>query len=117
MKTPFQGRVNIEPTNLPEPVKAEFLGDSSPRYFRVALPKPLRQRGHEFSFVVVPVKLTPELIFSQCGKGVLCQTEAEAKESMELLSERDKEPIVVAQWEGCGIVGKVTNIRRQIGRE
>ena len=114
MKTPLQGQFKLVPTNLPESVKSELLQDSSPRYMWVALHEPVRQLGHEFSFVVLPVKLTPDLVFEQCGQAVLCQSEAEAKESAELLTQRDSKPIVVAQGAGFGTVGKVTNIRHFI---
>ncbi|MEI9862958.1 MAG: hypothetical protein WDN00_00035 [Limisphaerales bacterium] len=99
------------PTNLPETVKQEFLQDSLPRYIWVALPEPIQQIGHDFSFIVLPVKLTLDLALEQCGQGVLCQTEAEMKESMELLSEKAKKPIVLVQSAGFGIVGKITNFR------
>jgi hypothetical protein len=114
MKIRLQGQFKVAPTNLPESVKTELLDDSSPRYMWIALPEPVRQIGHEFSFAVLPFKLTPELVFNQCGQGVLCQTEAEAKESVELLSERDKEHIVVAQGAGFGIVGTVKHLRHVI---
>jgi hypothetical protein len=114
MKIPLQGQFKVVPTNLPESVKTELLQDNSPRYIWIALSEPVQQIGHEFSLVVVPVKLTPELFFSQCGQGVLCQTEAEAKESVELLSLRDKEHIVVAQSAGFGIVGKIKKLRHVI---
>ena len=114
MKTPLQGQFKLEPTNLPESVKTELLQDNSPRYMWIALSQPVRQIGHEFSFIVLPVKLTPELVFKQCGRGVLCQTEAEAKESMELLSQQDKEHIGVVQAAGFGIVGKIKNWRKLV---
>jgi hypothetical protein len=114
MKTPLQGQFKFAPTNLPESVKGELIQDKAPRYMRIALSQPVRQIGHEFSFVVLPVKLTPELVFKQCGRGVLCQTEAEAKESVELLSQQDKEHIVLAQAAGFGIVGKITNVRNLV---
>ena len=109
-------RFNVVPTNLPESVKQELLQDiSSPRYMWVALSQPIRQIGHDFLFLVLPTKLTPELVSSkQCGRGVLCQTEAEAKESMELLAESEKEHIVVAQSAGFGVVAKIRNIRNLI---
>jgi hypothetical protein len=94
MKTPLQGQFKLAPTNLPESVKTELLQDNSLRYMWIALSQPVRQIGHEFSFIVLPVKLTPELVFKQCGRGVLRQSEAEAKESVELLSQQDKEPSV-----------------------
>src|SRR5271157_1091301 len=117
MKTPLQGQFKFAPTNLPESVKSELLQDNSPRYMWVALSEPVRQIGHEFSCVVLPVKLGPELGFNQCGRGVLCQAEAEAKESMELLSQRDKEHIVIAQGAGFGVVGKITSFRKVIAEE
>jgi|GEM_PF-2696880 len=111
MKTPFQGQSKVVPADLPEAVKQEFLQSNSPRYIWIALPEPMRQIGHDFSFLVLPVKLTPDLVLEQCGQGVLCQTEAEMKESLELLSQKGKEPIVVVQSAGFGAVGKITNFR------
>lgn len=111
MKTLFQGQFKIVPSNLPDSARQELLQDASPRYMWVALSEPIRQIGHDFLFLVLPVKLTPELVLHQCGQGVLCQTEAEARESMELLSEREKEPIVVVQAAGFGHVGKIKSFR------
>jgi hypothetical protein len=111
MKTPFEGEFKIVPTDLPEPLKQEFLQANSPKYIWVALPEPIQQRGHDFSFAVLPVKLTSDLALEQSGRGVLCQTEAEAKESMELLSQREKTPIVLIESAGFGMVGKVSNYR------
>jgi len=111
MKIPLQGEFQLVPTNLLESVKQELLQESSPRYMWVGLPEPIRQIGHDFLFLVLPIKLTPELVFKQCGRGVLCQTEAEAKESMDLLSKRETEHVVVAESAGFGIVGKIKNFR------
>ncbi len=111
MKTPFEGQFKIVPTDLSESVKQEFLQDKSPHYIWVSLPEPIRQGGHDFSFATLPVKLTPELALEQSGRGVLCETEAEAKESMELLIQRDRKPIAVIQSAGFGIVGEITNCR------
>jgi hypothetical protein len=114
MKIPLQGEFRIVPTDLPESVKKELLQDTSPRYIWVALPKGIRQIGRDFPFVVLPIKITPEFAFKQCGLGVLCETEAEAKESMELLSQRTKESLVVVQSPGFGTVGKLANVRHVI---
>jgi len=111
MKMPFEGQFKIVPTDLPESVKQEFLQENSPHYIWMSLPEPIRQGGHDFSFAAIPVKLTPELALEQTGRGVLCETEAEAKESMELLTQRDRKPIVVVQSAGFGIVGEITNCR------
>ncbi len=111
MKTPFEGQIKLAPNDLPESVKQEFLENESPRYIWMSLPEPVRQAGVEFSFAAIPVKLTPELLFEQAGRGVLCETEAEAKESMELLSQRARKPIVLIQSAGFGIVGEITNCR------
>lgn len=111
MKIPFEGESRLVPTNLPEQFKQELLEAKSSRYIWIALPEPIRQVGHEFLFIVIPVKLTAELALEQCGRGVLCQTEAEAKESVELLTQQTKEPIVVVQSAGFGTVGKITRIR------
>lgn len=111
MKVPFPGTFQIVTTNLPEEFRKELLEDTKPRYMWVALPEPIREIGCDFYFVVLPVKMVPSFVLKQCGRGVLCQTEAEAKESVKLLTERDKEHIVVAEAAGFGLVAKVTNPR------
>ena len=111
MKTPFEGQTKLVPTELPEQFKQELLQEKAPRYIWVSLPEPIRQAGCDFSYVVIPVRLTSELALEQCGCGVLCQTEAEAKESLELLMVQAKEPIVALQAAGFGCVGKVTKSR------
>ena len=111
MKLPFQGSFKYVPTNLPDSVKDELLKDTGPRYMLTTLPQPFHRIGRDFPFVVAPMKLSPELAFESCGKAVLCETEAEAKESMEMLANRAKEPVVYVQWPGAGVVGKITNAR------
>jgi len=97
--------------DLPDAVKEELLNETSPRWTLVTLPQPVQQAGSEFPFAVLPLKLTANSVLKQIGKGVLCETEAEAKESMELLIQRDKKPIVVVQSAGFGIVGEIKNFR------
>lgn len=111
MKIPMQGEIRLIPNNLPESSKQELLQDKSPRYLWIALSTPIRQIGHDFPFAVVPMQLSPEIELRQCGRGVLCQTEAEAKESVELLSQRAKQPVVIVQTAGFGSVGRVTNFQ------
>ena len=114
MKLPFPGDFQIVTTNLPEAFRKQLLEDNKPRYVWVSLPQPIRELGCDFPFIVLPIKMTPDSVLKQCGRGVLCQTEAEAKESVELLTERDKEHIVVAEAPGFGVVAKVTNSRSVI---
>lgn len=114
MKTPFQGDCKIIPTDLPESFKLELLQASSPRYIWIFLPEPIRQIGHDFLFLVLPIKLTSELELRQCGPGVLCQAEAEMKESLELLANMAQEYIVSFQSAGFGSVGKVKKFRSVI---
>src|ERR1017187_1368367 len=111
MKTPLQGQFRVAPTNLPESVKKELLQDNSPRYMWIALSQPVRQIGHEFSFVVLPVKLTPELVFKQCGRGFLCPVQPEKKENIGMISQQDKEHIGVVRAAGFAVLCKITNHR------
>src|SRR5258708_14905973 len=111
MKMPFHGEIKIVPNALPEPVKQDLLYGNSRRYIWANLSKPVLQIGHEFSFIVFPLNLTPEGAFEHTGSLVLCQTEAEAKESMEMLSEAGRETLAILQTPGFGGVGKLTNIR------
>jgi hypothetical protein len=114
MKLPFHGTLKYVPTNLPDTVKDELLKDKAPRYMWTALPQPVHRIGRDFPFIVAHMKLSSEFAFESCGNAVLCETEAEAKESMELLSNRAKEPVVFVQWPGSGAVGKITNAREFI---
>lgn len=103
--------------NWPDSLKETLLKSSreySTNYIWFAAPKPIKQGDQRFAFIVLPVEVTPELELKQCGRGVLCQTEAEAKESMELLSKRDKEHIVAFQAAGFGGVGIITNFKHLI---
>ncbi len=114
LKTPFQGEVSIVPDNLPGSAKQELLEDPSARYIWVGLTKPVRQIGREFLFLVLPVKLDSENVLQQCGRGVLCETELEAKESVELLSQMGREHVGVIETAGFGIVGKIKGVRSVI---
>jgi hypothetical protein len=111
VKTPFEAETKLVPTELSESFKQELLREKSPRYIWVQLPEPIRQIGCDFSYAVIPVRLTSDNALEQCGRGVLCQTLEEAKESLDLLTQQAKEPIVAMQSAGFGCVGKITKIR------
>jgi len=97
-----------EPSN--DSIKQFF--DGEVRYLAASLPKPHRQDGQDFSFAVVPYKLTEAFTLEQSGPGVLCQTKAEADESLENLDKRTRKHLVSVQWAGAGQVGWVKNFRR-----
>ena len=114
MKIPLESQFTIIPASLTESIKEELLRSTAPRYTWIALPDPIRLIGHDFAFAVLPLKLTPELALKQTGRGVACQTEAEAKETVELLSQAAKQHIVAFQTAGFGSVGTITHFRHII---
>jgi hypothetical protein len=114
MKTPAPADIQFESVSVPEEVKQVLRRDSSPRYALVELEKPFHLNGRDFGFVVVPLKLTPESKFAQCGRAVLCQTKEEMEESAALLTAYAKGDMVVIQADGFGAVGFCTNLRKVI---
>ena len=112
MKAALKDQFTLTPINLPDATKQELLHDNAPFYAWVKLPEPHRQDGNDFSYVVAPFKFTDEMKGIQNGAGVLCQTEAEAKETYENLRARGKKHLVAVQAAGFGIVGWVTSCRR-----
>jgi hypothetical protein len=82
------------------------------RYLAAMLSKPHRQDGQDFSFAVVPYKLTEAFTLEQSGPGVLCQTKEEADESLENLDKRTRRHLVSVQWPGNGRMAWVSNFRR-----
>ena len=112
MKAASKSQFSFTATNVPEAAKRELLQDTGPQWFLITLPQPHNQDGHDFSFVVAPFKFSDEMKAIQNGAGVLCQTEAEAKETFEILKERGKKHLVAVQAPGFGIVGWATNLRR-----
>jgi hypothetical protein len=111
MKVPFDGEFWFASDPLPVQVKEQFTSDIEPRYVWLKLNEPIRQLGHDFSFFVVPVILSRDLGLRQAGRGVLCQSEAEAKESFEILSQIAKKPVVMLQSAGFATVGRITGFR------
>jgi len=81
MKVPLQNKFGIVPNSIPDSVKQELLCDKKPNFFLVRLPEPFSQDGHNFSYIVAPFKLAPQMKFEQTGRGVACQTEEEAQET------------------------------------
>jgi hypothetical protein len=79
--------MTFEVGEVSEQVKQSLLRETSPCYLSIPLKPPVQLKGHEFSFVVFPIIMTPENQFLQVGRDVvLCQTQAEAQESGELLA-------------------------------
>lgn len=113
MKVALKAKFTFTPQTqdqLTEAMKQDFA--NGPQYMWAKIPEPFEQDGQQFSYVVAPFKLTDEGIFEQKGPGVLCQTEAEAKESFENLRNRTKKHLISAQWAGGGIVGWASGFRR-----
>ena len=112
MKTPAQGKITFEASEVSEQVKQVVLRESSPCYLSIPLKKSVQLNGREFSFVVLPIKLTPEKQFQQVGRDVvLCQTQAEADESGELLTAAAKEHIGLFQSGNLGGVAFASKLR------
>jgi len=114
MKAASQSRFTLTPTSLPDAIKNELLNEAKPFYCWIQLPEPHSQDGQNYSYIVAPFKLSTEMAMEQNGAGVLCQTEAEAKETFENLRERDKKHLVAVQTAGFGIVGWAKNLRRLV---
>jgi hypothetical protein len=112
MKTPAPVDMQFESVSVPEEVKQVLRRDSSPRYARVKLDQPFHLNGRDFGFVVVALKLTPENKLVQCGRAVLCETEAEMEESAALLTTSTKGDMVAFQGGGFGGVGFCTKLRK-----
>lgn len=102
----------MTPQNLPDETKQVLLRETEPFYWQIKLSSLVRQDGQDYSHLVAPFKSLPDLTQVQTGPGVLCQTEAEAKETFENLRERDKKHLVLMQTAGLGIVGWATHLRR-----
>ncbi len=102
----------MTPQNLPDDTKQVLLRETEPFYWQIKLSSLVRQDGQDYSHLVAPFKCLPDLTQVQTGPGVLCQTEAEAKETFDNLRERDKRHLVLIQTAGLGIVGWATNLRR-----
>ena len=91
--------------------KQMLLRETPPYYISVCLEKPVQLNGHEFTFIVLPVKLTLENQLQQAGRDVvLCQTQAEADESRELLTAA-KGDMCVFQAGNLGGVAFATSLR------
>ena len=112
MKAALKCRFTLVPDSLPDATKQELLNETEPRYCWVKLTQPIQQEGHDYSYLVVPFKLSAEMKMEQKGAGVLCQTEAEAKETFDNLKERSKKHLVTIQAAGFGTVGWVMSPRR-----
>jgi hypothetical protein len=112
MKTPARGKITFEVSEFSEQVKRMLLRESSPCYLSIPLKKSVQVAGHEFSFAVLPIKMTPENQLQQIGRDVvLCQTQAEANESGELLTAAAKQDVGTIQVGNLGGVAFSTNLR------
>lgn len=110
MKAPAEGEIKFEAGQVSEQIKQVLSRESSPCYMSVR--NTVQLNGHEFSFVVLAIKLTPENQFQQVGRDVvLCQTEAEADESRELLTAAAKEHMGVFQAGNLGGVAFASKLR------
>jgi hypothetical protein len=114
MKTPFHGEFSIIESGVPDSFYQKMTQERSSQFIRIALSEPIRQIGHNFLHIVLRVEIAADRKLKQCGCGVLCQTEEEAMESMELLSSAAKQQICITQAAGVGMVGRATNIRHII---
>jgi hypothetical protein len=98
--------------SVSEKDKQMLLRETPPYYISVCLEKPVQLNGHEFTFIVLPVKMTLENQFQQDGRDVVvCQTQAEADESRELLTAA-KGDMCVFQAGNLGGVAFATNLRK-----
>lgn len=105
MKIPATGQFKFVALDLSESTKAELLKSDSTSYVGCPLNEPLNVGGNTYSFVVGKFKMTPKHEFEQMeNEVVLCQTEEEMKESVQLLSEAAAEVMVAMQ---CGNIGTV----------
>jgi hypothetical protein len=111
VKAPLRGKIKYAPVGLSDEIKERLLKETEPLYWQIALARPMRQEGQDFHWLVVPIKMTPDMKGEQSGAGVLCQTEAEAKETFESLKDRGKKYLVAVQTAGFGIVGWATHPR------
>jgi hypothetical protein len=110
MKIPASGKFTFEASDVSEQSKLVLLRESSPCYVRVRFS--VQKDGHEFSFVVLPIKVTPENHLQQIGRDVvLCQTEEEAVESVELLTAAATQDMGTIQVGNLGGVAFATKLR------
>jgi hypothetical protein len=109
MKAPFRGRAAFS--------TAAPLAQSNyrePCYDIHTLDPRFKQDGVAFRYIVVRLQLNSEGKLEPVGAGVLCQTQAEADESLANLKARSKRDIGIVQVPGFGSVGTVSNHRRTI---
>lgn len=112
MKTPASGKITFEVGEVSEQVRQSLLRETSPCYLSIPLKPPVQLKGHEFSFVVFPIIMTPENQFLQVGRDVvLCQTQAEAQESGELLTAAAKQDMGTIQVGNLAGVAFSTKLR------
>jgi hypothetical protein len=108
MKTPAQSQINLGEMGNNEQLK-QLLADS-PAYLSNSLIKPVRLNGDDYSFVVLPIKLTPGgKVESVCDDLVFCQTESEMKETAAQLVETAKINVAAIQAAGWSTVSFTTN--------
>lgn len=112
MRIPYAAGFKMSAIKLTDDVKQQLLAEPEPRLGWVQLNPPHRQDGHDFYWLVAPLKLTSEKELQQRGAGVLCETEPEMKETLDNLIERGKKHLVVVQGAGFGTLGWSTNLRR-----
>lgn len=112
MKVPAEGKIEFWPGQVPEQARQVLARESSPCHISIQLQKPVQLNGLEFSFIVLPIQLTPDNQFQQVGQDVvLCQTQAEADESRELLAAAAKEHMLIIQAGNLGGIAFASRLR------
>lgn len=103
MKTPAQCQINLGEMGNNEQVRQ--LLAASPAFLSQSLIKPVQLNGQDYSFVVLPIRLTPEgKVEPVCNDIVLCQTEAEMAETSAQLLETSKINVAAIQAAGWNTV-------------
>jgi hypothetical protein len=109
MKIPAKGQFKFSVLDMPESARAELLKNDSTSYAGCPVSESINLGGNTYPFVVGKFKMTPKHEFEQVGDDVvLCETEAEMKESVQLLSEMTREVMVAMQ---CGNIGLVAFVQ------
>jgi hypothetical protein len=93
-------------------MKQSVLKEGEPIYMWVKLAEAKVEEGKAFGWAVAAFKVTPESTLEQSGPGVLCQTQAEAQETVNNLQEGRKRYMARVTTAGFGTVAWVTGFRR-----
>jgi hypothetical protein len=104
MKAPFKAAAPFTFT-APDAAAADRLA------LVVPLEKPIEQGGEKFRFLVAPFSRITETTFLQVGPGVLCQTKAEADETLAAMAESQRKHFDVFQLPTFGGIAIINNLR------